>query len=179
VYYLHGKISPTQNRLIFYVKRNRTKRVFRFLAIELADSIGEMLNAERVPPEGVLVTYVPRRRRAQAEYGVDQAKALAAELARELSVPLVPTLKRSGRYQKPQKQLSGKERFREVKKAYLLKKKTDVRGKDVILVDDTVTTGATMATCVRLLKKAGAKRVFCASVAVDDTNRDRPEERRS
>lgn len=175
VYYLHGKTYPPQNRLIFYIKRNRTRRVFCFLARELSEGVSRLLNEAHMDVSQTVILYVPRRRRAYLEYGIDQAKALAAELSRKLSIPIVSALQRRGRYQTPQKELSGKDRFAQVKQAYSLKKDADLKGKSVILVDDTVTTGATMAACIRLLKKAGAKNVFCVSVAVDDTNRERPE----
>ena len=175
VYYLHGKSAPPQNRVIFYIKRNRTERVFRFLAKELSGGVSDALRDLSVAPCDAILTYVPRRPLARLEYGVDQAKLLAEALSRELSVPIQSLLKRSNSGRRAQKWLDRKERFREVKKAYALRKEADVSGKLVILVDDTVTTGATMAACIRLLKRAGAKTVMCVSATVNDQNRERVE----
>ena len=175
VYYLHGKTSPPQNRLIFYIKRNRTKRVFDFLAEELLLGVELMLKETQTEPSDVVFTYVPRRLSTRLEYGVDQAKAFAEELSKKTSIPMQTLFYRSNRYVKAQKHLNRADRFREVKNAYGLLDGVDVKGKTVILTDDTVTTGATMASCIRLLKKAGAKRVLCVSAAVDDINREREE----
>lgn len=178
VYYLHGKSAPPQNRLIFYIKRNRTKRVFDFLAQELSDGLETMLKEARIDQTEVILTYVPRRLSSRLEYGVDQAKSLAQALSNRMSIPMRGLIRRSKHHRKAQKRLNRAERFREVRKAYALVEGADVRGKTVILADDTVTTGATMAACIRLLKKAGAKSVLCVSAAVDDTNREREEKRK-
>ncbi len=177
-YYLHGRVSPPQNRLLFYIKRNRTRRAFTYLAGELSEGVRAMMEEADVKWESVVLTYVPRRPNAYLEQGVDQAKALAEALSKSLSLPVLPTLRRSMRHLKPQKKLSGKARFSEAKRAYLPRKMLDLRGKTVLLVDDTVTTGATMAACIRHLRHAGAKSVFCVAVCYDDMNREREEDAR-
>ena len=49
--------------------------------------------------------------------------------------------------------------------AYRMKKGADVTGKRVLLIDDIVTTGSTLLECARVLGKAGAEQVVCATVA--------------
>ena len=49
--------------------------------------------------------------------------------------------------------------------AYRMKRSADVTGKRVLLIDDIVTTGATLSECARVLGKAGAEQVVCATVA--------------
>jgi phosphoribosylpyrophosphate synthetase len=49
--------------------------------------------------------------------------------------------------------------------AFAVIRPAEVAGRDVLLVDDVFTTGATVSECARVLKKAGAKRVFVATVA--------------
>lgn len=49
--------------------------------------------------------------------------------------------------------------------AYRMKTGADVTGKRILLMDDIVTTGATLSECARVLGKAGAEQVVCATVA--------------
>ncbi len=172
VYYLHGNAASIQNRIIFFIKRNRTKRVFRCLAEELSPRLSALLSDPVMAESSVIITFVPRRRQPYLEFGVDQAKELAKEIGVSLALPTVAVFAQSRRHRKPQKHLNVRDRFREVKKAYRLKTSAEVAGKTVVLVDDMVTTGATMAACIRLLKQAGAKHVICVSVALDDINRE-------
>ena len=46
-----------------------------------------------------------------------------------------------------------------------MKKGADVTGKRILLIDDIVTTGSTLSECARVLGKAGAEQVVCATVA--------------
>lgn len=79
-----------------------------------------------------------------------------------LKLPLYPTLLRKKLSVKQQSKLSGKERLTNVKNGFrinpLLHRK--IRGKDVLLIDDVYTTGATANECSKLLKKNGAKSVY-------------------
>lgn len=172
VYYLHGNAASIQNRVIFFIKRNRTRRVFRFLAEELTPHLSALLADPVMAASSAIITFVPRRRQPYLEFGVDQAKELAKEIGISLALPTVAVFAQSRHHRKPQKRLTVRERFREVKKAYRLQDSAEVVGKTVVLVDDMVTTGATMAACIRLLKQGGAKHVICASVALDDINQE-------
>jgi predicted amidophosphoribosyltransferase len=64
----------------------------------------------------------------------------------------------------PQVNLSGKERHKNVAGAFAVRNAGAFKGKEVLLVDDVYTTGATIRECARPLEKAGAK-VFVLTLA--------------
>ncbi len=174
VYYRHGMQTPVQNRLLFSMKRNRTPRIFADAAKGLAESVERLIATEALARESIVICHVPRRRSAYLEHGCDQAKLLALALARELSLPHQTLLSRSAgiKRERPQKQLPVKARIAVANTSYRCKKNAAIKGKSILLVDDLVTTGATMAACTRLLRRRGAAKVYCVALASDDYNRD-------
>ncbi len=163
VYYLHGKSAPVQNRVIYRIKNQRDRRTPAFLARELAKEIGA------VGPN-TIITYVPRRKRTVLETGTDQARELSRALSSELQIPVCKALRRRGR-ELEQKKLTPAERWRNARASYEVDREVDLAGREVLLVDDIVTTGASLAACVQKLLRAGAESVRCISVASDDANR--------
>lgn len=67
----------------------------------------------------------------------------------------------------PQYELKLKQRQENMTKAFIVKEQIDVRGKNVLLVDDIFTTGLTMDACAKALRQAGAKRVVGLALASD------------
>ena len=103
----------------------------------------------------------PKRRR---ERGYDQAQLLAREVGKVLGLPVVKTLRTAHR--PAQSGLEGPEARRvNVLGAYTAVAPENFRGKTVLLVDDVVTTGATLSECAATLRAAGAAGVVCATLA--------------
>jgi len=169
VFYHHGKQSHVQNRLIFHVKRSNDRQTPRFLASELLPALREMTEGT----SNVVLTYAPRAQKAKLKYGTDQARALAKELSLLSGLPCEMLIRRAARRKAEQKALSIRARLRNVKDLYRLARNADVKRKNIVFVDDIVTTGATASACVRLLRRAGAENVFCLTVASSDTNQNR------
>lgn len=108
-----------------------------------------------VPPE-------PGRLRLR---GYNPPSLLAAALGRHLQIPWLPLLRR--RPGSPQAQLDQRQRWHLTAATYYLPRGQGglLAGARVLLVDDVVTTGATLTVCSRLLLAAGAALVWCAAVA--------------
>ena len=112
-----------------------------------------------------LVTWVPVSRKRRRTRGYDQAELLCRETARELGMQPLLTLEKCTD-NRAQSSLSGaEERFENAKGAYRAVQPERFAGKRVLLIDDIVTTGATMSECARVLRKAGAAEVVCAALA--------------
>ena len=112
---------------------------------------------------GIIIP-VPLHPTRQRERGFNQASLLAQLLSAELPVPCKPLLKRI-RYTTTQTALDRAERMENLHNAFRLRKKADVRGLDVLLIDDVLTTGSTLSECARVLKRAGALSVHAATAA--------------
>ena len=166
-FYSKSKASEPQNRLIYYLKRNKSKRVSRAVARELIPIIkaeAVRLNVQELP----IVVSAPRSKSAVFEHGFDQSEMICRAIA-EISVfEYCNVLKRrwGGREQKA---LTSGERQKNIKNLiYCDEALCDkIKGKTVILIDDIVTTGATLSACIQLLKGEGAKNVVCVAIASD------------
>ena len=108
------------------------------------------------------VCFIPMTKKDERRRGYNQAELLARELAKRLSIPLVPALEKVRRTGE-QKTLSKKERRDNLKGCF--KAAAEVKGKSLILVDDVLTTGATAEEAAKTLKKKGAEHVYFATVA--------------
>ena len=111
------------------------------------------------------ITWVPLSRRRLRRRGYDQAELLAKLIAKHLGQSPVRLLKKL-RDTPPQSKTGSVEKRRaNIAGAYACLRPELVQGKQVLLVDDIVTTGATLSEAARVLKKAGAKEVICATLA--------------
>jgi ComF family protein len=96
--------------------------------------------------------------------GFNQAELLAAPIAHRLCVPLARNLKRK-KLGKSQAGLDLAERMTNLKDAFYLRHSEQLAGRRILLVDDVLTTGATLRSASALLKKAGARRVCVLALA--------------
>ena len=172
-YYVPSKTDLVQNRLVYHIKRSNDSKTFRFLAKQLSFGVAKLLEGEKAPKD-VLLTYVPRSRTAILREGVDQSRALAECLGKYLGIECKALIVRDAKSNTPQKELTPEEREKNAQAAFsAISKERICRGKTVLLVDDVVTTGATAARCVRLLRRMGAAHVYCVAAASDGINRYR------
>ena len=118
------------------------------------------------------VSWVPLSRKRLRQRGYDQARLLAQGLARELQLPVCRLLDkvRDTPAQSGLKEDSA--RRANVLGAYLLCPEAEVKGKRILLVDDVVTTGATLAECARVLRTAGAEQVVGIALALAGVGKD-------
>ena len=124
------------------------------------------LVAEQWPPsarEVAALVPVPLGRPRERERGFNQAALLAERLARGLGVAVRPRWLARLRDTQPQSDLGAGERRTNVRGAFAAR--AEVLGRHVVVVDDVMTTGATVAECARALRVAGAARIGVVAVA--------------
>ncbi|MFQ5492972.1 MAG: ComF family protein [Candidatus Dojkabacteria bacterium] len=111
---------------------------------------------DRLAKAGITYDYlvpVPLSRKRQNWRGFNQSELIA----KKISPNTLNALSRKS-FKRPQVGLSRDARLKNVKNAFRLKE--NIRGKTLVLVDDVMTTGATLESCAAALKRGGAKRVY-------------------
>ena len=155
------------NRIIKRLKRIPDRLAFSYFAAILSQPLAALASARSFTKENTVVTHIPRSKRMIARDGHDQAEMLAAALAKRSGFKHSALLRRL-RHGKQQKYLHVDERIENVKGMFAIAKRYDIVGKNVILVDDLVTTGATVSEAARILYGAGAAYVACVCIAKSD-----------
>jgi ComF family protein len=124
--------------------------------------------AEVVYTQGLqadVVVPVPLHRDRERERGYNQADLIARPLARRLKLPHRAVLLVRTRPRPDKHILSLEERWESVRGAFATRPGSQVDNLRVLLVDDVMTTGATLDACARALRDAGAKSVLGLTVA--------------
>ena len=136
----------------------------RRLAIPLGQAVARRW--ARAGVDGDLVVAVPVHATRARQRGYDQAALIAEIAARDLGLPHGPVLERS-RATIAQFDLDREQRSTNVQGAFALRAglTTPLRGRWVVLVDDVMTTGATLSACAAVLMDAGAVAVSAITVA--------------
>jgi ComF family protein len=138
----------------------------RDLTRTLADLVAGRLRARPWGAAVEVVVPVPLHWRRRWARGFNQAAALAAGLGATLGHPVAPRALRRVRWTPSQVGLSVAERVRNVAGTVRLVGRARIEGATVLLVDDVMTTGATLSECARVLRRGGARLVYGAVVAV-------------
>lgn len=112
-----------------------------------------------------VLTWVPISRKRRRERGYDQAKLLAEAVAKELHLTCTETLRKDRHNPAQSLQPTAAARKANVLGVYSVVSPQSIADKRVLLIDDIITTGATLSECSRVLCTAGAKSVCCATLA--------------
>ena len=115
--------------------------------------------ADRLDEEFDVVCWTPLSRKRLRRRGYDQSQLLAVEVAGRLGLPVEPLLDKIRDTPAQSGQRDAAARRANVLGAYRVKTGKQPAGKRILLVDDVVTTGATLSECARVLRTAGAARV--------------------
>lgn len=135
------------------------------LGASLAGLMIDFVNENRDVCDGIdIITFVPLERSRLRERTFNQSKVLAFNLARAFGIPLTDTLVKSKSTSR-QNELPREKRLVNLKGAFQVKDGPDFEGKRILLVDDVMTTGATLSECAKVLSERGAALVRCLTLA--------------
>ncbi len=150
--------QPPLSQAIQQLKYNRNFVLANSLAFYLINMYNEYnLQADLIIP-------VPLNKKRLRERGFNQAGLLAKHLAETIGLPYVTQALFRTKKTRSQVGLTRQERLENVQNAFLARSPL-VRDKNVLIIDDVFTTGATMEACAKALKEGGAKVIVGLSLA--------------
>lgn len=141
--------------LKYHDKKQHAYMLGRYMAMCFVD---EMLPCD-------YITCVPLCAKRFKERGYNQAELIAEVFASYLNMPLCKDMLIRVKETITQTELNGEERRANMKGAFKVVNKEDVKDKIIVIVDDVYTTGATVNECAVALKSAGAKAVYAVTAS--------------
>lgn len=117
-----------------------------------------------------VLSWVPISRKRRRQRGYEQTFLIAGTVAAELGCSCTETLKKVRDNPPQSMQKTAANRRGNVLNAYQAVRPERFRGKRVLLIDDIITTGATLSECSKTLRMAGAELVECATLAATQYN---------
>ena len=152
--------APPISTLIARLKYTNKKYLAKIFAERMAFTYyGNFFNCD-------LVVFTPMTEERKQNRGYNQAQALAQEFCEITKLPLVDNLLLKVKETPRQATLSNaKQRRENLAGSFKVENGERIKGKRVLLIDDVMTTGATVETLCQLMMKAGAEKVFVLTVA--------------
>ena len=159
---------PPWNRLYFF---SHYAGLFKHLILQykysqdfsIAPLLAQCLQVacQQLPPCDIMVP-MPRHPKRLAERGFNQVQEICRPLTKALHIPLQPTSLQRSKHTQPQASLSAQQRQQNPAGSFMA---SDVLNKSVLLVDDIITTGATLQHACGAFQKAGTCQIYFAVLA--------------
>jgi ComF family protein len=111
---------------------------------------------------------IPLHHLKKAERGYNQSFYIAKGLGKGLNIPVKEGFIKRKRFTESQTTMTLNERQKNIEGAFKGKRNLNLEGKNILLVDDVITTGSTVLECGKVLLQAGANKVYAISVAIAD-----------
>lgn len=167
IFYFGGMTAPfynegTAQKALYKFKFSHKKENSKFFAEQMALAVRNIYR--EVSFDGV--AFVPLTRMRRLKRGFNQSEVLASEISEILNLPLYENLLYCKRKKSRQYRLKPSDRFKNVSGIYFCKQK--LNGKNILLVDDIKTTGATLNECAKQLILSGANSVYCVTGLISE-----------
>ena len=150
--------------VIYCLKRKRLPRVYDFVADELVRRMMSFVRERNIDLSNAVITHVPRNKKSIVRYGFDHGELLSQAVAARMGISAISTNRRKGNG-KDQKKLTKDKRFLNSSNRFELLKNANVKGKTVIIIDDVITTGATIASCAVSIYDGEPEKIIVLCIA--------------
>lgn len=153
--------------MIHLLKFEQVRPASKVLGRLLAEAIAKL---EPGLPQGTIsVIPVPLHKQKQAERGFNQAELVAKAAMKQLAMPerfeMVAGVLVRGRETASQIGLTNHQRRENLRGAFTVADPTRITGKNILLVDDVLTTGTTLSECAKVLRRSGSSAVWAVTIA--------------
>lgn len=161
---------PIRN-FVYSIKHYDYKVSFDFIAEQMRKPLIAEMRAANLLPGDCVITFLPRSHKNKSKDGFDQSLRLAKALSRATGIEFINCFDRKIRTDE-QKKLNVYERRLNMNSAYKPRNVEEIiKDKTVILVDDIVTTGSSMAACARIAYSLGAYAVMGVCLGYTEKNK--------
>ena len=134
------------------------------IACRFGKEVGDVLAGHDQFRDVDVILPVPLHPLRLRERGYNQADLIAREIGRAMGRPVLATALHRSRYTRQQAKFDKDERTRNVRDAFQLRQQDYMQNKNIIIVDDVLTTGSTMNACAKALKEAGAHKLTAVTI---------------
>lgn len=129
------------------------------LIVEYHNNFGENLDIDLIIP-------IPLHKKKELLRGYNQSLILAKSLNKELKLKVDNSVLIRKKFTESQTKFNKKERLANVESAFYIKDEDKIKGKNILLLDDVITTGATINECAKILKQKKANKIIAFSIAM-------------
>jgi ComF family protein len=165
------EIASTNSFLLF-TKRGKVQKLLHALKYKGCEEVGislgfmfgqEMAAADNLPDADLIIS-VPLHKNKRKLRGYNQSDLLAAGFSKATGIPWTGTALERIRHTATQTGKSKTERRENVKGVFAVKE--DISARNIIIMDDVLTTGATLEECAEALKVAGCHKFYIMTIAL-------------
>jgi ComF family protein len=171
----YGRVSvENATSLLIFKKKGSVQKLIHQLKYkgqqEIGSFLGAWLGAElaKIPAycEIDAVIPVPLHKLKLRSRGFNQVEGFGKELAEALKIPYLDQVLLKKSFSTTQTMKERLARWGNIEETFILARPQDIKNKHVLLVDDLITTGATLEACANTLKEAGGVKISIATMAV-------------
>jgi len=159
-------ISPflyqtTIKKLIHIIKYNRNLP----LAYYMGNIFAEFLINNNIIKNIDYIIPVPIHLNKLRDRGFNQSEIFAKVISKLTNIKMLPNLLHRNKFTSPQSGLTKKQRFKNVKNAFLALDKYNIKKSSILLIDDIFTTGSTVNECSKVLKQKNVNHILVATLS--------------
>ena len=169
-----GKVSITAAAsFLFFQKKSSTQHLLHQLKYQQKENIGEWLGeqfAYSLQSKGrfaavEIIIPVPLHPSRIKFRGFNQCDAIARGMASVLQIPIVNGVLTRSVATQSQTKKNRFQRFENMESVFIVSQASAIKGKNILLLDDVLTTGATLISAAQVLQQAGSNKLFVGAIA--------------
>jgi ComF family protein len=163
--YILGAAADYENEPVKNLIHGLKFRFIRRAAEPLAKFLIQYIEELSLAVSPFIIIPIPLGKKRERERGFNQSQLIAELVAKHFSLPLIENNLVRKKNTNPQSKLPLEKRLANIKDCFSLKNPGEVAAKNILLIDDVVTSGATMREAALTLKAAGARKIIALAAA--------------